>query len=64
MVTYTKTTVKTNLALFSFNGLSTDTKPTETMDGIQIGNGSTFLEMDTRKMAFYNGTTNTWLTEE
>lgn len=64
MVTYTKTNVKTNLALFSFNGLSTDTKPTGTMDGTIIGNGSTFLEMDTRKMAFYNDVTDTWLEEE
>lgn len=60
MVTYTKTNVKTGLALFAFNGLSTDTKPTIEMDGIQIGNGSSFLEIDTKDMKFYDGESNTW----
>ena len=60
MVTYTKTNIKTNLALFSFNGLSTDTKPTETMDGIKIGNGSSFLEIDTQEIHFYDGASDTW----
>ena len=60
MVTYTKVEVKTNLALFSFSGLSTDTKPTGTIDGIQIGNGSTFLEMDTKDLKFYDDANDLW----
>lgn len=41
MVTYTKTMVKDRLALFSYTGLSTDTKPDQTEGDIFIGNGST-----------------------
>lgn len=45
----------------SFKGLSTDTKPTENYDSLAITNGSTFFEMDTQEVYFYDGDTDTWL---
>ena len=38
-------------------GLSTDTKPTE-----NIPNGSTFFEIDTMDVYFYNQATKSWIT--
>lgn len=38
-------------------GLSTDTKPT----GVSIGNGWSFIEMDTGKVFFYNAEDEEWL---
>ena len=40
-------------------GLSTDTKPTE-INGQKIGNGSSFVEMDTGKVYFYDIESETW----
>lgn len=45
----------------SFKGLSTDTKPTVEYDSLKITNGSTFFEMDTQEVFFYDGDTDTWL---
>lgn len=45
----------------SFKGLSTDTKPTGEYDSLKITNGSTFFEMDTQEIFFYDGDTDTWL---
>lgn len=45
----------------SFKGLSTDTKPTVKYDDLKIINGSTFFEMDTQQVFFYNGDTDDWL---
>lgn len=45
----------------SFKGLSTDTKPTGKYDDLAIINGSTFFEMDTQEVYFYDGTTDSWL---
>ena len=42
-----------------FYGLSTDSKPVD--EGIP--NGSSFFEMDTFKVYFFNKTTKTWITE-
>ena len=65
-----------NSYIYSFTGLSTDTKPTRTykntqiqngsqfleMDsGTQIQNGSQFLEMDSGKLYMYNETSHTWV---
>lgn len=47
----------------SFKGLSTDTKPTEKYNGLAIVNGSTFFEMDTQDVYFYDGGTNSWLAQ-
>ena len=38
-------------------GLSTDSKPT----GVSVGNGWTFIEMDTGKVFFYNAEDEEWL---
>lgn len=42
-------------------GLSTDEKPTETTGGATIGNGSTFIEIDTGKLFFYDLENQQWL---
>lgn len=39
-----------------YTGLSTDTKPTEDVWG-----GSTFLEVDTKKIYIFNEDTSTWV---
>ncbi len=46
---------------FSFKGLSTDTKPTVSHNGIQIKNGSSFLEIDTQDTNYYDGKTKAWV---
>ncbi len=40
-------------------GLSTDPKPVEIADK-EIGNGSTFIEIDTGKIFFFDGDSKTW----
>lgn len=59
MVTLTKNTQENT---FSFKGLSTDTKPTEVYQGLEIPNGSSFLEIDTQAMVFYDAENKTWPT--
>jgi hypothetical protein len=46
---------------FSFTGLSTDEKPTGIYRNFKIANGSTFLEMDTQKISFYDEEGQTWV---
>ena len=46
---------------FEFMGLSTDTKPTETYEGTEIMNGSSFFEMDNQAVKFYDETTKNWV---
>ena len=58
MITVDKSDVNEPL---SFKGLSTDTKPTVKYGSLPILNGSSFLEMDTQDVYFYDGATNTWL---
>lgn len=58
MVTLNKETVGKEL---SFKGLSTDTKPTVTFEGLEITNGSSFFEMDTQQVFFYDGDSEDWL---
>lgn len=48
-------------APLSFFGLSTDTKPTENYGSLKIVNASTFFEMDTQNVYFYDGDSDTWL---
>lgn len=43
-------------------GLSTDTKPTE-INGMKIGNGSVFIEIDTQAVFIFNETTQEWVGE-
>ena len=42
-----------------FRGLSTDAKPDETKDN--VGNGASFLEIDTGKLYFYNADSAEWV---
>ena len=42
-------------AQFEFAGLSTDTKPTE-IEGFPVGENSLFLELDTNKFYYFDGT--------
>lgn len=46
---------------FSLDGLSTDTKPTKEYNGHKIANGSSFFELDTQSIAFYDESTESWL---
>ena len=41
-------------------GLSTDTKPVVRENGKDMVNGSSFIEMDTSKLYFFNGESKTW----
>lgn len=60
MITYSGTS--NNAAYrFEFTGKSTDTKPTDEYDGVKILNGSTFLEMDTKKVLFYDAEAEEWV---
>ena len=60
MITLNKSDVNEPL---SFMGLSTDSKPTQNYNGLKIKNGSTFFEMDTQQVFFYNGATDSWLAQ-
>ena len=46
---------------FSFKGLSSDTKPTGKHEGLLIANGSTFIEMDTKNLKYYDEGGGTWV---
>ena len=43
------------------SGLSTDTKPTGTFAGKAIANGSSFFEMDTQNVKFYDAENDAWV---
>jgi hypothetical protein len=43
------------------SGLSTDTKPTGTFAGKAIANGSSFFEMDTQNVKFYDAENDVWV---
>lgn len=49
---------------FGFGGKSTDTKPTKTWDDYTIGNGSSFFEIDTLSLYFYDLDTESWIKAE
>ena len=42
-------------------GLSTDEKPTETYQGLDIPNGAKFFEMDTKEIKFYDAENSIWV---
>jgi hypothetical protein len=46
---------------WSFKGKSTETKPTDTYKGVEIANGSSFLEIDTKKLFFYDEDIKDWV---
>ena len=60
MVTYSSPSVTSDKTKYSFEGLSTDTKPTAT-DYSDLANGSTFLEMDTQTLYFYDEESDVWI---
>lgn len=60
MITLSKNDVTEEL---SFKGLSTDTKPTVKFNDLKIVNGSTFFEMDTQDVYFYDGGSDSWLAQ-
>ena len=64
MISITKTntikeTKEGTVVTGELTGLSTDTKPTE-LNGQTIGNGSTYIEMDTGKLYFFDADSKTW----
>lgn len=60
MVTLSKDDTTNEL---SFKGLSTDTKPTVNYNSLKITNGSTFFQMDTQEVYFYDEATENWLAQ-
>ena len=60
MVTYSSPSHTEAKVQYDFEGLSTDTKPTAT-DFPNMGNGSSFLEMDTKVLFFYDENSGNWV---
>ena len=60
MVTYSSPIATSSKTQYDFEGLSTDTKPTAT-DFPDMGNGSSFLEMDTKVLFFYDENSDNWV---
>ncbi len=60
MVTQNSVSKTNNDYAYDFNGLSTDTKPT-IADYPDMKNGSTFMEMDTKQLYFYDAENDTWV---
>lgn len=58
MITVDKSDVNAPL---KFKGKSTDTKPTVKYGSLPILNGSSFFEMDTQQVFFYDGDVDDWL---
>lgn len=48
----------------AFVGKASDKKPTDIYERMRIGNGSTFLEMDTVTLFWYDLTTQEWVEGE
>ena len=47
--------------VFSFKGLSTDSKPTGEYMGKNIANGSSFFELNTQDIKFYDADSQDWV---
>ena len=60
MVTLVKDDTKKEL---DFRGLSADTKPTVSYQGLKVTNSSTFFEMDTQNVYFYDEENENWLAQ-
>ena len=60
MVTYTGISKTENTYQYDFEGLSSDSKPT-IAEYPDMRNGSSFLEMDTKKIYFYDETNAQWV---
>lgn len=55
-----KSNIKEGKFLCEFRGLSTDNKPSSINNG-DILNGSTFIEMDTQEIYFYDEENSEWV---
>ena len=60
MITYTGKSKTESDYQYDFEGLSTDTKPTLT-EYPNMRNGSSFLEMDTKKIKFWDADNEQWV---
>lgn len=60
MVTIGKIGQNTNSRTLELYGESTDTKPTDFIDGVQVINGSVFIEIDTGKGFLFDEQNKTW----
>lgn len=61
MITATREPRGDEIAPIEMVGLSTDVKPVEDFDGYPVINGSSFLEMDTGDLYWFDGASRTWL---
>lgn len=61
MITYGRKAQTVNAWQFDFSGLSTDTKPIGEYEGLKIGNGSTFMEIDTKTLYYYDEENSRWV---
>ena len=60
MVTFTGVSKTNSDYQYDFEGLSTDEKPT-LADNPNMKNGSSFFELDTKKIYFWDATNETWV---
>lgn len=60
MVTAEMKPAVNNKAMFTFYGLSTDDKPVDKFERVEILNGSAFLEVDTQDVKFYDAENQSW----
>lgn len=52
-------------SVVELRGLSTDSKPKVLEDGVNVDNGSVFIEIDTQAVYMYNAaSTGSWVTPE
>ena len=56
-----QTRIIVGLVLYSFNGLSSDTKPGEKYQNNTVENGSSFFELNTGKVYFWDRSGKAWL---
>ena len=63
MITYAVRAFEAGKAKFSFQGASTDTKPTGIYNNMGIANASTFFELDTQDVYFYDGANDVWFAQ-
>ena len=54
-----KNTEEGRIIYGELRGLSTDTKPTKIGEDT-VGNGCVFVEIDTQKLSFFDGSTQEW----
>ncbi len=60
-VTIGKVGQNTNSRILELYGKSSDIKPIDFIDGMQVINGSIFIEIDTGDSYFFDEETHTWI---